>query len=74
MLKPLLEKVVAQYDGKVSLAKVDVDQNQELATRYGVSSVPLVVAFTAGKPGAAFTGAIPESGVVSFVKGVIGEK
>ncbi len=55
----------------MSLAKVDVDQNQELAAKYNVSSVPLVVAFDKGKPGPTFVGVIPESALHSFVKGLL---
>ncbi len=57
----------------MSLAKVDVDQNQAVAARYNVSSVPLVVGFDKGKAGPAFVGVVPEAALHSFVKGLLGQ-
>lgn len=49
MIAPVIEKLAEQYDGKVAVAKVDVDQNQELSIRYGIQSIPTVVLFKDGK-------------------------
>lgn len=48
-LAPVIEELVADYDGKAKIAKVDVDQNQDLASRYGATSIPLVLLFKGGK-------------------------
>ncbi|WP_435102608.1 thioredoxin [Halarchaeum sp. P4] len=48
MLEPILESLAAETDAAV--AKVDVDQNQQLAARYGVQGVPNVVVFADGEP------------------------
>src|SRR4051794_41921367 len=58
-LGPALEKAVADRAGKAELVKVDVDQNQELASRYGVQGIPAVKAFKDGDVAAEFVGAIP---------------
>ena len=70
-LSPLLERVIAEYNGAVVLAKVDVDVNPRISQAFGVQSIPTVVAVAAGQPVDAFTGAQPESQVRAWVKGLI---
>lgn len=48
MLAPVIEELAAQYEGKVVVGKVDVDDQQELAIRYGIMSIPTVVLFQKG--------------------------
>ena len=48
MLAPVIEELAAQYDGKVTVGKVDVDASQDLAVRYGVMNIPTVVLFVKG--------------------------
>lgn len=55
-LAPVLEAAVAGRGGAVELAKVDVDANRALAQRFGVSGIPAVKAFRAGRVVAEFTG------------------
>ena len=64
MLAPVIEDIGKKYDGKAVVAKVDVDENQSLAAKYGVMSIPTVIFFKDGKeidrkvgvmPPAAFT-------------------
>ena len=62
-LSPVLEKVVAELDGRVVLAKVDVDANPQLAQGFRAQSIPMVVALVAGQPVPLFTGAVPEQQV-----------
>ncbi|MDZ7593847.1 MAG: thioredoxin [Thiobacillus sp.] len=66
-LKPVLEKLAAEYGGKFLLAKVNSDDNQELAARYGVRGIPSVKAFVNGEPVDEFSGAMPESEVRAFL-------
>ncbi len=66
-LKPILEKLAAEYGGKFRLAKVNSDDNQELATRYGVRGIPSVKAFINGEPVDEFSGALPEAEVRTFL-------
>ena len=66
-LTPTLEKVVREAGGAVVLAKIDIDQNQELAQQMRVQSVPTVYGFVGGKPVDAFQGAQPESQIKAFV-------
>jgi thioredoxin 1 len=49
MVGPVLEKLANDHAGKVKVAKVNVDENQELAARYGIMSIPTVILFDSGK-------------------------
>ena len=66
-LKPILEKLAAEYGGKFLLAKINSDDNQELAARYGVRGIPSVKAFINGEPVDEFSGALPEGEVRAFL-------
>src|SRR5512143_1366311 len=66
-LKPILEKLAAEYGGKFLLAKINSDDNQELAARYGVRGIPSVKAFVNGEPVDEFSGALPEGEVRAFL-------
>ena len=50
MIAPLIEQVAEEYDGKAVVAKVDIDEEQELATQYGIESIPTVILFKDGEP------------------------
>lgn len=63
MLAPVLEALAAEYGGKFVLAKVNTDDQQELAARYGVRSLPTVKVFRDGQPVDEFMGAQPEGAV-----------
>lgn len=66
-LGPLLEKVVAEHHGALTLAKVDCDTQQALAASFGVRSLPTVVLIRDGQLVDAFTGMLPESGIREFL-------
>jgi putative thioredoxin len=70
-LKPILEKLAAEYGGRFLLAKINSDDNQELAARYGVRGVPSVKAFIDGEPVDEFSGALPEDEVRAFLDRLI---
>jgi putative thioredoxin len=70
-LKPILEKLAAEYGGKFLLAKINSDDNQELAARYGVRGIPSVKAFVDGAPVDEFSGALPEGEVRAFLDRLI---
>lgn len=66
-LGPVLEKAVNNSDGKIILAKMDIDKHPEVAGQMGIKSIPAVVAFVDGKPVDALMGAVPESQVKAFL-------
>jgi putative thioredoxin len=71
MLAPVLERAVDAHDGRVELAKLDVDSNQVTAARYGVRGLPTVKAFRDGRVVSEFTGAQPPAAVARFVEGLV---
>ncbi|MFN2644538.1 MAG: thioredoxin, partial [Burkholderiales bacterium] len=62
-LGPVLERVARDFAGRVKLVKINSDDNAEIASQLGVRSIPLVLAFKAGRAVAQFLGAIPEGQV-----------
>ena len=66
-LGPVLEKAVATRDGKVELAKLDVDANPNLSRTYGIQSIPAVKGFRDGEVVAEFIGAQPPAAVEQFL-------
>ena len=71
-LGPMLEKLVRQAAGLVRLVKINVDENQELATQMRVASIPMVYAFSRGQPVDGFAGAVPESQLRAFIERLTG--
>ncbi|HDY86835.1 MAG TPA: thioredoxin [bacterium] len=74
MLGPILENVVKSFNGKVLLAKVDVDANQELALLYGIQSIPAVKVFKSGKLAEEFVGVMSEQEVKRIITSVAGDE
>ncbi|HWC94893.1 MAG TPA: thioredoxin [Pseudolabrys sp.] len=75
-LTPVLEKAVKAANGKVKLAKMNIDEHPAIPGQLGIQSIPAVIAFVNGQPADGFMGALPESQVVAFLerltKGKIG--
>jgi putative thioredoxin len=66
-LGPMLEKLAAEYGGAFRLAKVDVDQNRELAAMFGIRSIPTVMLVKDGQIADGFAGALPEGQLREFL-------
>ena len=74
MLGPVIEAEVAKREGKIELAKIDVDTEQTLAAQYGIQSIPTVAVFRDGKPVTGFVGAQPAATIGRFLEQVIDER
>src|SRR2546422_6804289 len=59
-VSPVLEKIAEERAGELKLVKVDIDEEQSLAERYGIASIPTIVLFVDGEPAAAAIGAQPK--------------
>ena len=66
-LSPLLAAIETEFKGRLKVVKVNVDENQELAARFGVRSIPFVVAFVAGEAVDSFVGVLPTESLRQFV-------
>ena len=73
-LTPILEKVVGKYQNKLLLAKINIDENQQVAAQLKIQSIPTVFAFKNKKIVNAFQGVITEKQIVEFVEKALGEK
>ena len=60
MLAPVIKDLVAEYNGKISFAKIDVDQNQKTASQYHVMSIPTIIIFKDGKVASQMVGFKPK--------------
>jgi putative thioredoxin len=70
-LGPILQKVVDETDGKVVLAKVNVDENPQVSQAFRVQGIPAVYAVADGKVVSGFVGAQPEAAVREFVDSLL---
>ena len=73
-LTPLLEKIITSAKGKVKLVKINIDENQQIASQLRIQSIPAVFAFKDGQPVDAFQGVIPEKKIIEFIEKCMGEK
>lgn len=71
MMAPVLEQLAADYDGNVKFAKVNVDENQELAARYGIMSIPTLVIFKDGAEAGRIVGYMPKEKLQEQLEAVI---
>jgi thioredoxin 1 len=67
MVAPVLDELAAEMNGKLKVAKLNVDENQELAMQFRVSSIPAFVLFKDGKAVDRTVGAMPKSAFKSFL-------
>jgi putative thioredoxin len=73
-LTPVLEKVISSAPDKIVLAKINIDENQQIAAQLRIQSIPAVFAFKDKQPVNAFQGVIPETEVIKFLEKSLGEK
>ena len=68
MLAPVYEDVSDKFDGKAVFVKLDVDENGEAAMKYGISSIPNVMAFKNGQKVDSHMGFVPQAVLEAFVE------
>src|ERR671929_269112 len=62
-VSPILDRIVEERNGDLKLVKVNIDEEQELARRYGIMSIPAMILFKDGEPAAATIGAQPKAAI-----------
>jgi thioredoxin 1 len=70
-IAPIVEELAGEYDGKLKVMKLDVDDNPRTAVTYGVQSIPTLLVFKDGKPAERIVGAVPKKVIVDKLQGLM---
>ena len=70
---PSLEEISEEYAGKLTVAKVNIDENPETPGKYGVRGIPTLMVFKNGEPAATKVGAAPKGQLTSWIDEVLKE-
>lgn len=71
MIAPFLEDLAADKAGKLTVAKVNIDENPQSPTKYGVRGIPTMILFKGGKVAATKIGALPKTKLYEWVESVL---
>ena len=63
-MEPILEELAKEIDGKVVVGKIDIDENEELANRFGIRSVPTMLVFSKGEVAERIVGITPKKAIL----------
>ena len=72
MISPALEEIATEMDGKVKIAKLNVDENPDITIRYGVRSIPTLIMFKNGEPTSMQVGAAPKGRLPDWIQAGVG--
>jgi len=72
MMTPIVEKVAAKYKDKIKFVKINVEENQGVASQLGVMNIPTFIFFKSGKEASRFSGAVPEAELSRRIDEIIG--
>ena len=72
MIAPAVHDLALEYDGKLNVAKLDVDNNPNIAMKYGVRSIPALIFFKEGQPVDQVVGAVPKGALKRKIDSVLG--
>jgi thioredoxin 1 len=67
MIAPILDEVAKEYAGRINIAKVNVDENQQTPQKYGVRGIPTLMLFKNGNVAATKVGALSKSQLTAFI-------
>jgi thioredoxin 1 len=70
-IAPIVEELAGEYEGKLKVMKLDVDDNPRTATSYGVQSIPTLLVFKDGKTAERIVGAVPKKVIVDKLQSVM---
>lgn len=69
-ISPILDEIATEMQGKLTVAKVNIDKNPETPQKYGVRGIPTLILFKEGKPVATKVGSLPKSKLVEWLQSV----
>ena len=69
MIAPILDDVAQSYDGRLRVAKMNVDENREVPSKYGIRGIPTLMLFKGGTLAATKVGALNKSQLTAFIDG-----
>ena len=72
MVGPVLEELSGDYAGKVKFTKINTDENQQLAVKFGIMGIPTIKIFKGGKEIESMTGAAPKDMMKEFIDKAVG--
>ena len=70
-IAPALEEIANEMDGRISIAKLNIDENPNTPTKYGVRGIPTLMLFKDGQVAATKVGALPKNKLVDWIESVI---
>jgi thioredoxin 1 len=70
-IAPVVEELAGEYEGKMKVMKLDVDENPRTPTTYGVQSIPTLLIFKDGRPAERIVGAVPKKLLVDKIQSVV---
>ena len=70
-IAPVLEEIAKEYKGKIKVGKVDVDKNQDTASKYGVRSIPTLLLMKNGEIINQLVGAVPKSNITDILDDIL---
>ena len=68
VIAPFIEQIAEEYDGRLKVGKINVDEQNELAVRHNVASIPTLVIYKAGEQVFTHAGALPKNDIENLVK------
>lgn len=71
-ISPILSKLSEEYEGKVKFVKIDTDENSDLASEYGVRSLPTLLFFSVDELKKTLVGAVSKDKIVAEIKALVG--
>jgi thioredoxin 1 len=71
MIAPILDDLVSEYDGKLQIAKLNIDENPKTPTKFGIRGIPTLMIFKDGNPEATKVGALSKSQLTAFIDSTI---
>ena len=71
MIGPIIEELAGEFDGKAKIGKVNVDNNQDLAAKFGIKGIPTVMLFKGGESINNFVGLRPKDDLVAAINGAL---